>query len=103
MWNKVSRRKCLKLSCYKPEEHPFRISALEICQDADPIPQEWEDSIQGSIGSGELGFPRVNWFQTNSTVKYLVFVFYVFSFGICFLIKSVKNFVLFSLDFRKGI
>ena len=31
MWNKISVYKCLKVSRYKPEEHPFRISALEIC------------------------------------------------------------------------
>ena len=112
MWNKVSIYKCLKVSCCKPGEHPFRILVLEMClgvtmssRDADPklLCSSGMRRFQGSIGSGELGFSRANWILTNRVVRYLVFCFYVFLFGLCFLIKSVKDFVLFSLDFRKNI
>ena len=77
MWNKVSRRKCLKLSCYKPEEHPFRISALEICQDADPIPQEWEDS-RAQLALGNLDSPGLIDFRQTLLLNtwYLFFMFF---------------------------
>ena len=84
MWNKVSMHKCLRVSCYKPGEHPFRISALEIClgvtmgpKDADPklLCSSGLRKFQASVGSGELGFSSVNGILTNSTVSYLVFVF----------------------------
>ena len=65
---KQSIYKSLKVSCYKPEEHPFRVSALEIClgvtmgsRDADPkLLCSSGMRFQGSIGSGELGFSRTN-------------------------------------------
>ena len=69
MRNKVSIYNCLKVSCYKLEEHPFRISVLEIClgvtmgsRDADPklLCSSGMRRFQGSIGSGELGFSRAN-------------------------------------------
>ena len=61
--------KGLKISCNKPEEHPFRISTLEIYlgvtmgpRDADPklLCSSGMRKLQGSIGSGELGFSRTN-------------------------------------------
>ena len=91
----------MKVSCYKPEEHPFMILALEISLavtmdsgDADPklfcpSGMRWP---QDSIGSGQLGLTRVATIPTNAAVRYLVFVFYVLLFGICFLIKLVKNY-----------
>ena len=87
MWNKVSMYNCLKVSCYKHEEHPLRISALEIClgvsmgsRDTDPklLCSSGIRGFQALIGSGEFGFSRANWIHTSSAVKYLVFVFLCF-------------------------
>ena len=113
MWSKVSIYKCIKVSCYKPEEHPFTISLQEICpsatmgpRDADPKPlcPSGMRRTQGSVGPGKFGSSRANWTLTNSALRYLVFCFYIFFIWSLFLIiKSVRNFVLFSLDFRKSI